>query len=74
VTLEEPSKPMLAEAAGAEMFHSELADRDYPRVQIITIRELLDGRKPQIPLLVLPTYQQAEKIDQESPGQEKLFG
>jgi DNA modification methylase len=74
VTLEEPSKPMLVEAAGAGTFHSELANRDYPKVQVLTIRELLDGRRPQLPLLVLPTFQQAEKVEQESPGQEKLFG
>jgi hypothetical protein len=34
---------------------------------------LLDGRKPEIPLLVLQPYQQAEKV-QESPGQETMFG
>jgi hypothetical protein len=30
--------------------------------------------KPDLPLLVLPAFQQAEKVEQESPGQEKLFG
>jgi DNA modification methylase len=74
LTLEEPSKPMLVEAASAGTFHSELANRHYPKVQIVTIRELLAGRRPALPLLVLPTYQQAEKVEQESPGQEKLFG
>ena len=74
VTLEEPTAPMKADAALAGEFYSELSKKSYPRIQIITIRELLDGRKPQIPLLVLPTYQQAEKVEQESPGQEKLFG
>jgi len=74
LTLEEPSKPMLVEAASAGTFHSELAKREYPKVQIVTIRELLDGRRPQLPLLVMPTFQQAEKVAQESPGQERLFG
>jgi Adenine specific DNA methylase Mod len=74
VTLEEPSGPMKADAALAGEFFSELSNRSYPKIQIMTIRELLDGRKPQIPLLVMPTYQQAEKVEQESPGQEKLFG
>jgi site-specific DNA-methyltransferase (adenine-specific) len=74
VTLEEPSAPMKMDAAQAGEFYSELSDRSYPRIQIITIRELLDGWKPQIPLLVMPTYQQAEKVEEEAPGQEKLFG
>lgn len=73
LTLEEPSEPMKVEAATAGFWHSELAGRDYPRVQILTIKELLDGKRPQLPLLVMPTYQQAEKV-QQSPGQQALFG
>ncbi len=74
VTLEEPTGPMKADAALAGEFFSELSNRSYPKIQIITIRELLDGRKPQVPLLVMPTYQQAEKVEQQAPGQERLFG
>ena len=37
-------------------------DRDYPRIQILTIRELLeDGRLPLLPPLVLPTFRQAPR-------------
>jgi site-specific DNA-methyltransferase (adenine-specific) len=74
ITLEEPSKPMLQEAAAAGEFYSELSKRSYPKIQIITIRELLDGRKPEIPLLVLPAYQQADRVDPASPGQVEMFG
>lgn len=74
ITLEEPSAPMRKDAAAAGEFYSELSKRSYPKIQIMTIKELLDGRKPEIPLLVLQPYQQAERVEQESPGQEKLFG
>lgn len=74
LTLEEPSKPMLVEAAGAGVFYSELSKREYPRVQIFTIRELLDGRRPSLPLLVLPTYQQAERVEKKAAEQQELFG
>jgi len=74
LTLEEPSKPMLVEAAGAGVFYSELSKREYPRVQIYTIRELLDGRRPSLPLLVLPTYQQAERVEKKAAEQQELFG
>jgi SAM-dependent methyltransferase len=74
LTLEEPSKPMLLEAAGAGVFYSELSRREYPRVQIFTIRELLDGRRPSLPLLVLPTYQQAERVEKKAAEQQELFG
>jgi site-specific DNA-methyltransferase (adenine-specific) len=75
LTLEEPSKPMLVEAAGTGVFYSELSKREYPRVQIFTIRELLDGRRPSLPLLVLPTYQQAERVEKKAAEQQQeLFG
>ncbi len=47
--------------------------RDYPRLQILTVRELLEGKRPALPLLVMPTYQQAEVV-KESPGQIEAFG
>jgi hypothetical protein len=54
---------------------SDLWNRDYPRIQLLSIRELLeDGRKPELPPFVLPPYQQAERIKPEAPGQERLFG
>jgi hypothetical protein len=60
-------------AATAGIWRSELANRDYPRIQLMTVEELLHRRKPELPLLVLPTYQQAEKVRQ-SPGQVEMFG
>lgn len=73
LTLEEPSEPMRVEAATAGVFHSELADRDYPKVQILTIKGLLDGKRPVLPMLVMPAYQPAERV-QVAPGQEEMFG
>ena len=74
LTLEPPSKPMVVEAATAGTFHSLVSNRDYPAVQILTIGDLLEGRRPQLPLLLMPVYQQADKVELESPGQERLFG
>jgi hypothetical protein len=75
LTLEEPTAPMKAAAAQAGYYHSELSGKDYPRVQILTIRELLDeGRKPQLPLLVLPTYQRAERVQSKAAEQAEMFG
>jgi site-specific DNA-methyltransferase (adenine-specific) len=73
VTLDEPSGPMKLEAAGAGTYWSELANREYPSVQIVTVKDLLEGRRPTLPLLVLPTFQQAERV-QVAPGQEEMFG
>jgi site-specific DNA-methyltransferase (adenine-specific) len=74
VTLEEPSGPMRQEAAEAGFYHSDVSGRDYPRLQIVTIRELLEeGRKPNLPLLVLPDYQKAPKVSK-AAEQAEMFG
>jgi len=49
ITLAEPSGPMKTEAVSAGFYHSELMQRDYPRIQIATIKDLLQGRDPQLP-------------------------
>jgi DNA modification methylase len=75
ITLEEPSGPMHMEATTAGVYHSELSGRDYPRIQILTIRELLEEhRHPELPVLVLPAFQQAENVEKASPGQREMFG
>jgi site-specific DNA-methyltransferase (adenine-specific) len=74
VTLEQPTAPMRLEATEAGFYRSDLSGRDYPAVQIITIRELLEeGRKPDLPLLVLPAYQRAERVKR-AAEQGELFG
>lgn len=46
-----PSAPMLREAAAVGRFHSEATGRSYARMQILTVDELFDGRRPDIPLV-----------------------
>ena len=75
VTLEEPSGPMQLEATTAGVYTSALSGRDYPRIQILTIRELLEGNtRPNLPVLVLPAYQQAERVAKKAAEQGELFG
>jgi hypothetical protein len=66
VTLDEPSSEMKHEAAVAGFYHSDLWNRDYSKLQILTIRELLQGAKPDLPPFVLPSFQQAQKVKQQS--------
>ena len=49
LSLEEATKPMRAEAAQAGFYHSDIWNRDYPRVQILTIAELLEGKQIDMP-------------------------
>ena len=75
VTLEEPSGPMQLEATTAGVYQSELSGREYPRIQILTIRELLEEhRRADLPVLVLPAYQRAERVDKKAAEQGELFG
>ncbi len=62
VTLEEPTKPMNTEAVSAAFYDSEHFKGEYPRVQILTIRELLDGAKVRFPQMgVGATFKAAPK-------------
>ena len=52
VTLAEPTGPMAAEAAAAG--NARTAHGRYPKVQIITIKDLLEGKVPDIPTIYRP--------------------
>jgi site-specific DNA-methyltransferase (adenine-specific) len=49
LTLEKPSRDMLIEAASSGFYHSLGWNRDYPRIQILTIDELLHGAEVKMP-------------------------
>jgi DNA modification methylase len=53
ITLEKPTRPMSEEAAMKGFYHSPLG-RDYPRLQILTIEEILGGKEAEIPPFVAP--------------------
>jgi site-specific DNA-methyltransferase (adenine-specific) len=73
VTLEEPSKDMTTEAVSAGFFHSNLWQKDYPRVQILTIEDLLAGKGIDMPPYSSgQTFKQAEKVKKSTGKQEEL--
>ena len=76
LSLEEASKPMRAEAAQAGFYHSETWNRDYPRVQILTIAELLDGKQIDMPPIqqVNKTFRRARREKGSAGGQMDLLG
>ena len=49
LTLAEPTKPMKEFAAKSGFYDSELWAKKFPRIQIVTVEELLDGKTPDIP-------------------------
>jgi hypothetical protein len=49
IALNKPTKKMLTEAASAGVYHSRWWNKDHPRLQIITIAELLKGNGIDMP-------------------------
>lgn len=49
LTLTPPTKDMVTEAAAAGFYDSEFWKKKFSRVQIITIEDMLDGKRPDIP-------------------------
>ena len=49
ITLENPTREMRREAAAAGFHHSDIWQRDFPKIQILTIQELLAGMEFEIP-------------------------
>lgn len=71
ITLEAPSKDMTTEALKAGYYHSPGWGKDYPRIQILTIEQLLHSGEIQMP----PqhgTFKQAQKVVQ-AAGQQSSF-
>ena len=63
ITLEEPSNPMQQEAIAAGFYEPEgLPGNQYPKVQIFTIEQLLDGAQAQYPRFgAAATFRQAPR-------------
>lgn len=61
ITLEEPTRPMREEALKVGFYHHPLMGKDYPKIQIVTVRELIEENKR----LELPMSHQLQKSAKE---------
>jgi site-specific DNA-methyltransferase (adenine-specific) len=57
---------MVIEAATAGFYHSPGWNQDYPRLQILTVAELLSGAVVKMPSLAT-TFKQAERAKVQKP-------
>ncbi|MES2119358.1 MAG: DNA methyltransferase [Pseudomonadota bacterium] len=62
ITASLPTRPMETEAAAVGRFEDEWG-RTYPRLQIITLAELFQGKKPDIPFVDPASVKRAKKED-----------
>ena len=75
ITLQEPTAGMRADAASAGFYTHKLNAMQYPKLQILTIRELLDGRgiaRPSSMSLGDETFKRAPKAAIKASGQGDL--
>ena len=73
ISLDPPTAPMRSEAASGGFFHSDLWQRDYPKIQLRTISEMLDGRGFELPPSVGTAYQAAQRV-RRSQGRQAALG
>ena len=71
LTLEKPTKPMIEEAVGKGFYRSNGWNRDYPRIQILTVEEILAGKQPDLPPNI-DTFKKAGRVISESQDQASL--
>jgi DNA modification methylase len=67
ITLEPPTRDMRTEAASAGLYHSPGWGKDYPRIQILTIEELLHNAEVKMP----PqhgTFKTAQRVQKTEPA------
>ncbi len=72
ITLEEPTKPMKTGAVSSGYYKSPLG-HNYPKIQILTIKELLAGKKIDYPVRtrgIDVTFRKAERHKEESEQKE----
>ena len=71
ITLEAPTRPMIQEAAAAGIYTPvQFPNHDYPRVQILTIEDLLSGVQAEVPRYAPdPTRSRAPRRRQSSSTQ-----
>lgn len=71
LTLENPSKDMRTEAVTSGFYTSEHFHKDYPRIQILTVEELLADKAVQIPTGSV-AFKQSQKVSPLSDEQNVL--
>ena len=71
ITLRRPTRAMTAEAVTAGFYRSDIWQRDYPKIQIRTIAELLERRGFELPER-LPAIQPARRVRQQQGRQGRL--
>lgn len=72
ITLDEPTADMKKEAASSGFYTSKIFERNYPRIQILSIADLLSGAEIKMPHTEKGTFKASEKPDIDDSNQPTL--
>lgn len=73
ITLEEPTTPMRKNAVSAGFYTSEAFNQHFPKLQILTVNELLSGKELLYPRMAPATFKKAERKAKDGPKQGTMF-
>jgi len=75
LTLNEPTRPMKEEAIAAGYYDPEYLSQEHraPKVQILTIQQLLNGAEIKYPRQAIATHKKASRKHKDSPTQQDLY-
>ncbi len=73
ITLEEPTRDMTTEALKAGFYHSSGWNKDFPRIQILTIEELLHNAEVRMPPQ-FGTFKQAQRAQPTADAEQFRLG
>jgi len=73
ITLEKATQPMRSEAVDAGTFTVSFGNKEFPKIQILTIEELLRDKRPDVPLGFPKNYhREAKAVEEENHNQPTL--
>ena len=72
ITLEEPSQDMLVAASTAGFYVSPIWQEKYPRIQILTINDMLEGATPHLPRFTTGAFKAAPPVKKSEGTQSHL--
>jgi hypothetical protein len=73
ISMEEPTRNMVKEASASDLYESDAIGKKFPKIQIITVGELLNGKRIEMPYHAPATFKKAEKFLKKDSEQTTIF-
>ena len=74
ISLEEPTGPMQNEAVAGGFYRSDLWQKDFPKIQLRTVAEMLAGKGFDLPPQPVASYQPAQRVRRSQGKQAPMRG